>query len=330
MLNISKSYVCLLGNALGYEYSITDEPTEGNFASTEYLDIRRVYDWLSKITAESGNPDLGLKTLHNTHPAMLGILGYAVMSCETLGHALERLVSYHSLISSASFIKFHLYDETLKLEGFEIGCKAPRAFIDSGASVFLAIIKWLVPYKSITPLEVEFVYPEPDNLDLLKKAFGSEIRFSASSNCLTFHKEIYSYPLITASTKLNSLHTDILKAELQSSFNGSISAKVKNLIVEELSAGSISSLKSTSRLLKISTRSLQNALRNEGITFTAVFADARKELASHLIRNTNHNFKYICATLGFCDKSSFHKSSLRWFGMTPKKYRDFIDENKFS
>lgn len=147
MFNISKSFVKLLGNALGYEYHNADESLDEELVTTEYVDVRLVYDWLSNITLESGNPDLGLKALHNSHPAMLGILGYAVMSCETLGHALERLVSYHSLISSASFLKINIGSETLKVEGFEVGYKAPRVFIDSGASVFLALVKWLVPYK---------------------------------------------------------------------------------------------------------------------------------------------------------------------------------------
>ena len=51
----------------------------------------------------------------------------------------------------------------------------PRVFIDSGASVLLALVKWLVPYKEINALGAEFVYPKPDSLDLLTAAFGSEI-----------------------------------------------------------------------------------------------------------------------------------------------------------
>ena len=325
MYNISKSYVKLLGNALGYEYSSSEESADEDFVYGDTLDVKLVYEWLSKVTIESGNPDLGLKALRNTHPAMLGVLGYAVMSCETLGHALERLVNYHFLISSGSLLKLKLYNETFKIEGVEIGCQAPRVYIDSGVSVFLALIKWLVPYKSIKPLAVELVYPKPDSLDLLKAAFGSEIKFSSSSNSLTFHKEIYYYPLVTASSKLNKVHTEMLKAELKSSFYGGVAERVKSIILEELSIGSISSLKSTSRSLKISARSLQYALSNEGVTFRAIFADARKELAHDLIRNTSYNFKYVCATLGFCDRSSFHKSSLRWFGMTPQQYRASIE-----
>lgn len=321
MFNISKLYVKLLGNALGYDYDSNGESVGDEFFAAGYVDIKLVYDWLSELTLESGNLDLGLKALHNSHPAMLGILGYVVMSCETLGHALERLVNYHSLISSASFLKININNETLKLEGFEVGYKAPRVFIDSGAAVFLGLIKWLVPQKEIKTLGAEFVYPEPDSLDLLMEAFGQDIKFSSSLNALIFHKEIYNYPIATASSKLNVVHTDMLRSELNGSLNGRVSAKVKSLILEGFSVGSLSSLKSIARALKISSRSLQYALDSEGLTFTAIYTDARKELARHLIRNTDYNFKYICATLGFCDRSSFHKSSLRWFGMTPQQYR---------
>ncbi|MDY7580652.1 MULTISPECIES: AraC family transcriptional regulator [Pseudomonas] len=325
MFNISKSYVKLLGNALGYEYSNTNQLGQPHLVSGDYIEIQCVYEWLTKITVESGNPDLGLKAANNTHPAMLGTLGYAVMSCETLGEALERLVYYHSLISSASFLKIEFEEGILKLEGFEIGYKAPRVFIDSGASIFLALIKFLVPYNSINLLGAEFVYSKPERLDVLTDVFGCNIRFSSDSNCLIFAREIYDFPLVTASSKLNSLHTELLKAELHKAYSGLVSIKVKHTILQELSAGCISSLKSTSKLLNVSSRSLQYALRNEGETFTSIFEGARKELARHLIRDTAYNFKYICATLGFCEKSSFHKSILRWFGMTPQQYRDYIE-----
>lgn len=322
MFNISKAYVKLLSNALGCEYPNLDVCSEENSGFGEYLDIKLVYEWLSEITIDSENPDIGLKVLHNTNPAMLGVLGYAIMSCETLGDALERLIHYHSLISNSSFLKLHLDSEILRIEGFEVGYKAPRVFIDSGASVLLGIIQWLVPCKPIKPLAAEFVYPQPDSLDCLKDTFGNQIKFSSGVNSLTFDRGIYSYRLMTASSKLNNLHTDILKAELRNSVNGSVSTLVKGFILDELLSGNISSLKSVSRLMNVSSRSLQYALSNEALTFTIVFSEVRKELAHHLIRNTNSSFKYVCATLGFCDKSSFHKSSLRWFGMTPQQYRE--------
>lgn len=324
MFNISKLYVHLLGSALGYRSASVDQLGVAFLDCDEHIDILLVYDWLADLTVKSGDPDIGLKAFHNTHPAMLGILGYAVMSCETLGHALEQFVTYHSLISNGTFLKLEFQEECLKLIGFEIGSRAPRAFIDSGAAVILGLIKWLVPYYCIKPLAAEFVYPQPLRLDSLRSIFGDNIKFSASSNSLIFARDVYNYPLISASSRLNNLHINLLKVQLQKTVNGLMSAKVKKAIEDELSTGCIPTLQSTAKLLKVSARTLQYSLKNEGLSFTIVFEGARKDFAHYLLRNSIYNLKYICATLGFCERSSFHKASLRWFGMTPQKYRDFL------
>lgn len=325
MFNISKSYVRLLDSALGYKNFNGSKFGSSVLECDDYIDILLVYEWLASLTLSSGDPDLGLKAYHNTHPAMLGILGYAVMSCATLGQALERIVTYHPLISNGSFLKVEFQQERLKLIGFEIGYKAPRAFIDSGAAVILGLIKWLVPHQNIKPLAAEFVYPEPAGLASLREIFCEEIKFSSDANSLFFAKEIYDYPLISASSKLDSIHTELLKVQLQKTVNGLMSAKVKKTVADELSAGCIPTLQSTSKLLKISSRTLQYALQSESLSFTAVFEEARRELAHHLLKNSTYNLKYICATLGFCERSSFHKASLRWFGMTPQSYREIIE-----
>ena len=325
MSSVSRSYIILLSSALGYRCSSGKQLHASFLDCDEYIDISLVYDWLSNITAQSGDPDLGLRAFHNTHPAMLGILGYGVMSCATLGQALERFVTYYSLVSNASFLRLELQGDYLKLVGFEIGSKAPRTFIDSSAAVILGLIKWLVPHHCIKPLSAEFVYSKPEKLDSLKAVFGHDLKFSAGSNSLVFAREIYNYPLISASSILNDIHAELLKVQLQKTVSGVMSAKVKRTITDELSMDCIPTLKSTSRLLRISSRTLQYALQSEGLSFTVVFEATRKELAHHLLRHTTYNMKYVCATLGFCEKSSFHKSSLRWFGMTPHKYRYLME-----
>lgn len=326
MYKISKSYVHLLGSALGHKYPYVDQ-LDASFMvkSDEYIDITFVYEWLADLAVKMGDPDLGLKVFNNSHPAMLGILGYAVMSCATLGQALERFVTYHALISDGSLLKLEFQEQFIKLIGFEIGCKAPRAFIDSGAAVVLSLIKWLVPDRQLSLLRVELVYPEPEKLDELKAVFGHEIKFSAALNSLMFPREIYDYPLISASPTLDSIHSDLLGAQLQKVVGGLMSVRVKKIIKDELFAGCIPTLKSTARRLKVSSRTLQYALQSEGLCFTAVFDGARKELAHYLLKHTRYSLKYVCATLGYCERSSFHKSSLRWFDMTPQQYRNNMD-----
>ncbi len=325
MFNISKAYVRLLGHALGYHFSSKDGFDVDVLGPGEYIDIVRVYEWLNDLTAKVEDPDLGLKAFGNAHPAMLGVLGYAVMSCSTLGHALERLVKYHPLISNGSFLKVEFRGKYLKVLGFEVGDKPPRVFIDSGASVFLGLMQWLVPNQAVQPVAAEFTYTEPVGLNALKAIFGKNITFSSASNSLLFRREVYDYPLISASPTLNVVHTDVLNVYLQNSISGLMSSRIKKIVSDGLLIGCIPTVQTVSRAMKMSARTLQNYLQREETTFTAIFEASRKELARHLLKDSAYNLKYICATLGFCDKSSFHKASLRWFGMTPQKYRELAE-----
>jgi AraC-like DNA-binding protein len=104
-----------------------------------------------------------------------------------------------------------------------------------------------------------------------------------------------------------------------------MSSRIKKIVSDGLLVGCIPTVQTVSRAMKVSARTLQNYLQREDTTFTAIFEASRKELARHLLKDSAYNLKYICATLGFCDKSSFHKASLRWFGMTPQKYRELAE-----
>ena len=131
MYRIRKSYVYLLCRALGTVYK-SSETFHDYVDDTEFVEIQSVYEWLANLAVTSCDPDLGLRAYRNMHPAMLGALGYAVMSCATLGGALERLVNYYPLISSGSLLKLELHDHIVRIVSIEVTKKVPRVFIDAG------------------------------------------------------------------------------------------------------------------------------------------------------------------------------------------------------
>ena len=321
MYRIRKSYVYLLGRALGTVYK-PSEIFQDCVDDAEYVDIKPVYDWLANLAVISGDPDLGLRAYKNMHPAMLGALGYAVMSCATLGGAIERLVNYYSLISNGSLFKLDIQDRRLKIVSIELTKAVPRISVDADFSIVLGLIRWLVPHYYVVPLGVEFIYAPPAKTHQLEEVFGRNLKFSADHNVLVFSSEICDYPLITASSKLDRLHADFLKVQLELTFSGFTSAKIKRAVSENLAMGVVPTLDSISATLKVSKRTLQYSLRSEGLSFSRVYNDVRQALAHEYLRHSMYSIKYISATLGFSDQSSFYKASLRWFGMTPQSYRD--------
>lgn len=294
------------------------------FANPKGVGLELVYKVMAEAVKHTGNPDIGLLAYTRAHPANLEVLGYAVMSCATLGTALQRLVDYHSLICNGFYMCLDHKPRALKLIGFDISIEpslTPRPFIDAGAAQTLGLVHWLLPKHKPHPLAATFTYPEPADTSRLERLLGSNLMFGAAYNSLTFSKDDCSIALPTADPALDVLHVEYARARLNVLLNGSMTARVRRVLSERLAQGVPSDLDKIAQAVGVSARSLQRRLSNEDMHFSALQDEARLMLAHNFLRNSARSVKYIGALLGFRDQSSFHKACIRWFGMTPGRYR---------
>ncbi|KOY01770.1 AraC family transcriptional regulator [Pseudomonas nunensis] len=294
------------------------------FANPKGVGLELVYQVMAEAAKRTGNPDIGLLAYTRAHPANLEVLGYAVMSCATLGTALQRLVDYHSLICNGFYMCLDHKPRALKLIGFDISIEpslTPRPFIDAGAAQTLGLVHWLLPKHKPHPLAATFTYPEPADTSRLERLLGSNLMFGAAYNSLTFSKDDCSIALPTADPALDVLHVEYARARLNVLLNGSMTARVRRVLSERLAQGVPSDLDKIAQAIGVSARGLQRRLSNEDMHFSALQDEARLMLAHNFLRNSVRSVKYIGALLGFRDQSSFHKACIRWFGMTPGRYR---------
>jgi AraC-like DNA-binding protein len=297
---------------------------EDIWADPKGVRLELVYKVMAEALKRTGNPDIGLLAYTRAHPANLEVLGYAVMSCATLGTALQRLVDYHSLISNGFYMCLDHKPGTLKLIGFDISIEpslTPRSFIDAGAAQTLGLVHWLLPKHKPLPLAATFTYPQPADTSQLERLLGTNLVFGAAYNSLTFSLDDCSIALPTADPALDVLHVEYARARLNVLLNGSMTARVRRVLSERLAQGVPSDLDKIAQVVGVSARSLQRRLNNEEIHFSALQDEARLMLAHNFLRNSTRSVKYIGALLGFRDQSSFHKACIRWFGMTPGRYR---------
>jgi len=294
------------------------------WANPKGVRLDLVYKVMAEAVKRTGNPDIGLLAYTRAHPANLEVLGYAVMSCATLGTALQRLVDYHSLISNGFYMCLDHKPGALKLIGFDISIEpslTPRPFLDAGAAQTLGLVHWLLPKHKPLPLAATFTYPKPADTSQLERLLGSNLLFGAAYNSLTFSLDDCSIALPTADPALDVLHVEYARARLNVLLNGSMTARVRRVLSERLAQGVPSDLDKIAQVVGVSARSLQRRLSNEDIHFSALQDEARLMLAHNFLRNSARSVKYIGALLGFRDQSSFHKACIRWFGMTPGRYR---------
>ncbi len=302
-----------------------DSSHEDVWANPNGVRLELVYKVMAAAAVRTGNPDIGLLAYARAHPANLEVLGYAVMSCPTLGAALQRFVDYQSLICNGFHMSLDQEPGAVKLIGLDVSTQpslTPRAYIDAGAAQILGLVHWLLPNRKPDPVAASFTYPRPADIRQLERLLGRNLSFGASYNSLSFSIDDCAMALPTADPALDVLHVEYARTRLNLMLNGSMTERVRRVLAERLAQGVPSDLNRIAQALGISARSLQRRLADEGIHFSALQDEARLRLAHTFLRNSVRSVKYIGALLGFRDQSSFHKACIRWFGMTPGCYRE--------
>lgn len=79
------------------------------------------------------------------------------------------------------------------------------------------------------------------------------------------------------------------------------------------------------RHLGIHARTMQRHLANEGTSFAAILDQERKRQAARLLGNPGFQLGQIAGILGYTEQSTFNRSFRRWYGTTPRAFRQNRD-----
>jgi len=105
------------------------------------------------------------------------------------------------------------------------------------------------------------------------------------------------------------------------SAEATITARLRLTLVEMLPAGE-ATIDAAARRLRLSGRSLQRRLREEGTRFQDVLDTTRADLARDYLTSTDLNVAEISYLLAYRDPNSFYRAFSGWTGQTPQSVRD--------
>jgi AraC-like DNA-binding protein len=80
-------------------------------------------------------------------------------------------------------------------------------------------------------------------------------------------------------------------------------------------------LAEAAKYFHVSERTLQRRLAEAGTSLADLRDEVRRELAGRLLEDTNLSATEIAGRLGYSQPSAFTRSTMRWFGATPRAYR---------
>lgn len=271
----------------------------------------------------TGDPDLGLHSGEHIHPSMLGVLGFAMLSCPDLGSAFDRLARYWNLMSDASIVVVHREGERARLELALVDLpgnflRTLRHPVESSLSAALSMVRGLAG-RPLPLLEVTFAHPAPAVTVEHRRIFGRDPSFSAETNALTFAAEALAWPVRQANAPLLSIIEQQIAQRLATRPD-SLVDRVRQEIGRRL-RGESPALADIARALHSSERVLQRQLLAEGTSFRKVLDELRRDLALEHLQQRDTSIGELSFLLGFSEPSAFHRRFREWTGVTPQEIR---------
>jgi AraC-like DNA-binding protein len=288
--------------------------------------------WLA-IEDKVEDPDFGLHLCEQSRKLPSGdILTAVMLNCPTVGVAMEKLSHYHAL--ATDLVQVLIWEqEDLNYYGWEPGSTTFKQERQISEAVICQIMSTLLGLTNgkIRLREVHFQHPKPNQIAEHRRIFPCPVFFNQPRDAVLTLRKSLDLPIPLASPNLlqrfELIATDML-ADLYSPDTWSV--QVSQQISNSLLLGKKPNISMIAASLNISTRHLQNKLKEEDVTYQILLDQIRQELAQRYLQSLDINLYDVAFLLGYADQSAFIHAFKRWTGRTPSEYRRGIERPAFT
>lgn len=281
-------------------------------------------DRLWRLAAEaSGDPAFGLKVASFWHPTTLHALGYAWLASNNLEEAFARAARYTRLVNTAAGGVLHIektpYTFAIVVDQRNMDPRPSPSSVDAALSMLLVMCREAYG-EQFNPVKMTLRRQNPGCEDRYQALFRCPVVFSQSEDALWLDPESVVEPLATANPELVRINDRVAAEYLAKLDRSDIVTRVRAHLIERLPGGGGDEAQAAAEL-HLSQRSLQRKLRAEGVSFSELLEDTRRELGRDYVRDTQLSINEISYLLGFTEPGNFSRAFRRWYGKTPSEYR---------
>lgn len=281
----------------------------------------RLWDEASRL---AGDPDFGL---HLAEWVCLcpeehfDVLAFAVRSCATLGDHYRRMERYVRLIHEGTFLSLDVEGDVARLaHGLIDVAVAPRHPVECMLTLALLQGRRAVG-EDFSPREVRFAHPAPAQTHEQERLFRAPVHYSCPRSELVLNGLDLERPQHRAEPRLQAVlerQLEDLMAKLPEdrSFPGRVKCHMTDHLLDGEPAVSVVAAK-----MRMSSRTLQRRLSDEGTSFAKLLADLRREMAMRHLQDPKRTINEVAFLIGFAEVPAFHRAFKRWTGITPAEYK---------
>ena len=300
-------------NAVGLRGVSPDDPSHEVTLAQELRLLRAV---LAEI---DNHPGLGLDLGRRYHVTTYGIFGFALVSSQTLGDAMQVADRFADLSYALSRVSAHRRDDEFvwAIDSSNLPDDVARFCTEREIAAVITLVADLLG-TSACPRETRFTQQPPSELAPFIERCGPNVIFDAERDELVFDHAIFAMRLPQA----NPATTSMCLAQCQQALEqrharSGIAGQVRTQLFRDPIRFSDMTVLAAS--LGFSPRTLRRHLDAEDTTFRHLLAETREVLAEDLLLN-GLTVEQTAHRLGYHEQASFSHAFHRWKGQWPIEY----------
>jgi AraC-like DNA-binding protein len=287
----------------------------------ERLNVRSQIALLDEAAIALKDDRLGFTLARDFDPREIGLLYYVMASSQSLGDALKRVARYSKITNEALVVGYQEGNRLIvSLSYSGVPRHSDRHQIEFCMFGVLRMCRVLTG-QNVIPQHFSISHHSGDNSEMARFV-GTKVEFGADRDEFALNADARELPLIHADSHLNDLLLKYCEAALADR-RGDMSqlrTRVENAISSVLPHERVR-VEDVARSLGMSKRTLARRLSDEGLNFTEILQQLRRDLAVRYLDDRRLHVSKIAWLLGFHEVSAFTHAFKRWTGKTPSQIR---------
>jgi len=288
----------------------------------ERLSVRSQIALLDEAAIALKDDCIGFTLARAFDPREIGLLYYVMASSRTLGDALKRVARYSKVTNEALAFGYQEGNRlVLSLSYSGVPRHSDRHQMEFCMFGLLRICRILTG-QNLVPQHFSISHYRSEGTSEMARFVGTKVEFGADRDEFALNVDARELPLIHADSYLNDLLLKYCEAALADR-RGDMSqlrTRVENAISSVLPHGKVRA-EDVARSLGMSKRTLARRLSDEGLNFTEILQQLRRDLAVRYLDDRKLHVAKIAWLLGFHEVSAFTHAFKRWTGKTPREIR---------
>jgi AraC-like DNA-binding protein len=249
------------------------------------------------------------------------MLCHSVLSCKTLGQALDRSLRFYALILDDISGSAERDAKEARIVLHEAAGVSQRVFAHELLLMLLyGVSCWLVG-RRIPILRTEFSYAEPAHSAEYRLMYCADLRFNRPNTLLAFEASYLDLPVVQNERSAKEFLRTAPESILLKYKNGSsLTARVRRRLRQFL-PGTVPDFEQLAEEMSMTPATMRRRLHEEGESYQSIKDQLRRDLAISYLSHSRRSVMDIAVELGFSERSAFHRAFRKWTGASPGEFR---------